>query len=217
MLKCLQLRPFSPFLKLQVPFTTNEPRSYVFSGRNHPLHFSSQRIILETYAKEQGFTNPKFLYDDGCSGTSFDRPGWNEVVRLMEAIHVRTLIVKDHSRLGRNHLIVGQLLEEDFARLNVHYIAIMDNIDTAKGLSDIVPVRDLFNEWYAKNTSQKIRSVKRAQVERGERLGSRAPTVTGKTKLIPRRSSRTRTQQKSSNASFNSAFLEEVPARSQSS
>lgn len=132
-------------------------------------------MILETYAKENGFTNPKFLYDDGYSGTSFNRPGWNEAVQLMEAGLVRTLIVKDHSRLGRNRLIVGQLLEEDFVRLSVRYIAIMDNIDTAKGLSDIVPVQDLFNEWYAKNTSQKIRSVKRAQAERGERLGSRAP------------------------------------------
>ena len=121
-----------------------------------------QRMILEAYAKEQGFANPQFLYDDGYSGTSFDRPGWNEIMRLMEADLVRTLIVKDHSRLGRNRLIVGQLLEEEFAGRNIRYIAIMDNIDTAKGLSDIVPVQDLFNEWYAKNTSQKIRSVLKA-------------------------------------------------------
>lgn len=134
-----------------------------------------QRMILEAYAREQGFTNPKFLYDDGYSGTSFDRPGWNEVMRLMEADLVRSVTVKDHSRLGRNRLIVGQLLEEEFAQRNIRYIAIMDNIDTAKGLSDIVPVQDLFNEWYAKNTSQKIRAVLKAQAERGERLGSRAP------------------------------------------
>ena len=132
-------------------------------------------MILEAYAKENGFTNPKFLYDDGYSGTSFDRPGWNEVIRLMEADLVRTVTVKDHSRLGRNRLIVGQLLEEEFVQRNIRYIAIMDNIDTAKGLSDIVPVQDLFNEWYAKNTSQKIRAVLKAQAERGERLGSRAP------------------------------------------
>jgi len=135
----------------------------------------NQRMILEAYAKENGFTNPKFLYDDGYSGTSFDRPGWNEVMRLIKAGLVRTVTVKDHSRLGRNRLIVGQLLEEEFAQRNIRYIAIMDNIDTAKGLSDIVPVQDLFNEWYAKNTSQKIRAVLKAQAERGERLGSRAP------------------------------------------
>ena len=121
----------------------------------------NQRMILEAYAKENGFTNPKFLYD-GYSGTSFDRPAWNEVMRLIESGLVRTVIVKEHSRLGRNRLIVGQLLEEEFARRNDRYIAIMDNIDTAKGLSDIVPVQDLFNEWYAKNTSQKIRSVLKA-------------------------------------------------------
>lgn len=80
------------------------------------------------------------------------------------------MTVKDHSRLGRNRLIVGQLLEEELAQRHIRYIAIMDNIDTAKGLRDIVPVQDLF-----KNTSQKIRAVLKTQAERGERLGSRAP------------------------------------------
>ena len=69
------------------------------------------------------------------------------------------LVVKDHSRLGRNRLVVGQLLEEDYVRLDVRYIAIMDNIDTQKGISDIVPMQDLFNEWHAKNTSDKVRKV----------------------------------------------------------
>ncbi len=72
---------------------------------------------------------------------------------------IGTLIVKDHSRLGRNRLIVGQLLEEGFDELGIRYIAIMDNIDTANGLSDLVPMQDLFNEWHAKNTSQKVRNV----------------------------------------------------------
>ena len=69
------------------------------------------------------------------------------------------LVVKGHSRLGRNRLVVGQLLEEDYVRLDVRYIAIMDNIDTQKGISDIVPMQDLFNEWHAKNTSDKVRKV----------------------------------------------------------
>ena len=76
-------------------------------------------------------------------------------MELAEQGLIANLIVKDHSRLGRNRLIVGQLLEEEFDRLGIRYIAIMDNIDTAKGLSDIVPMQDLFNEWHAKNTSQK--------------------------------------------------------------
>ena len=75
----------------------------------------------------------------------------------------------DHSRLGRNRLVVGQLLEEDFARLNVRYIAIMDNIDTANGVSDIVPMQDLFNEWHAKNTSDKVRRVMQSRGNAGYR------------------------------------------------
>jgi len=80
------------------------------------------------------------------------------------------------------------LLEEEFAQRNVRYIAIMDNIDTAKGLSDIVPIQDLFNEWYAKNTSQKIRAVLKTQAERGERLGSRAPYGYKKDERDPQKS-----------------------------
>lgn len=71
--------------------------------------------------------------------------------------------------LGRNRLVVGQLLEEDFARLNVRYIAIMDNIDTANGVSDIVPMQDLFNEWHAKNTSDKVRRVMQSRGNAGYR------------------------------------------------
>lgn len=78
---------------------------------------------------------------------------------LAEKGLIGTLIVKDHSRLGRNRLVVGQLLEEGFDSLGVRHIAIMDNIDTAKGISDLVPMQDLFNEWHAKNTSQKVRNV----------------------------------------------------------
>ena len=82
-----------------------------------------------------------------------------ELMELAEAGKVETIIVKDHSRLGRNRLIVGQLLEEDFVRLGVRYIAIMDNIDTKEGLSDFLPVQDWFNEMHAKNTSKKVRAV----------------------------------------------------------
>lgn len=81
-----------------------------------------------------------------------------EIMELAEQGLVANLVVKDHSRLGRNRLIVGQLLEEDFIRLNVRYIAIMDNIDTKNGISDLVPMQDLFNEWHAK--TQAIKSVR---------------------------------------------------------
>ena len=119
----------------------------------------NQQSILEKYAKDNGFKNTRVFVDDGWSGTTFARPAFTEIMELAEKGMIGTLIVKDHSRLGRNRLVVGQLLEEGFDSLGVRYIAIMDNIDTAKGISDIVPMQDLFNEWHAKNTSQKVRNV----------------------------------------------------------
>jgi DNA invertase Pin-like site-specific DNA recombinase len=105
--------------------------------------------------------------DDGWSGTNFARPAFTEIMELAEAGQIGTLIVKGHSRLGRNRLVVGQLLEEEFDRLGVRYIAILDNIDTSKGLSDFLPVQDWFNEMHAKNTSQKVREVFKHKGEAG--------------------------------------------------
>lgn len=119
----------------------------------------NQKSILSKYAKDNHFINTKFFVDDGYSGTSFTRPAFMEMMELSENGQIGTIIVKDHSRLGRNRLIIGQLLEEDFVRLNVRYIAIMDNIDTDKGLNDFLPIQDWFNEMHAKNTSQKVRAV----------------------------------------------------------
>ena len=119
----------------------------------------NQQAILEKYAQENGFKNTRVFIDDGWSGTNFARPAFTEIIVLAEKGLIGTLIVKDHSRLGRNRLIVGQLLEEGFDNLGVRYIAIMDTIDTAKGISQIVPMQDLFNEWHAQNTSQKVRNV----------------------------------------------------------
>lgn len=88
---------------------------------------------------------------------------------------IGTIIVKDHSRLGRNRLVVGQLLEEDFVRLNIRYIAIMDNIDSSKGLNDFLPIQDWFNEMHAKNTSQKVRAVLKSKGESGISLANNVP------------------------------------------
>ena len=119
----------------------------------------NQQSILEKYAKDNNYRNTRVFIDDGWSGTTFARPAFSEIMELGEQGLIANLIVKDHSRLGRNRLVVGQLLEEEFDRMGIRYIAIMDNIDTAKGLSDLVPMQDLFNEWHAKNTSQKVRNV----------------------------------------------------------
>ena len=135
----------------------------------------NQQTILEKYAQENGFQNTRAFIDDGWSGTNFARPAFTEIMELAEKGLIGTLIVKDHSRLGRNRLIVGQLLEEGFDSLGVRYIAIMDNIDTAKGISDLVPMQDLFNEWHAKNTSQKVRNVFRSKGMSGAPLTTNPP------------------------------------------
>ena len=135
----------------------------------------NQQVILEKYAQENGFKNTRVFIDDGWSGTNFARPAFTEIMELAEKGLIDTLIVKDHSRLGRNRLIVGQLLEEGFDSLGVRYIAIMDNIDTAKGISDLVPMQDLFNEWHAKNTSQKVRNVFKSKGMSGAPLTTNPP------------------------------------------
>ena len=135
----------------------------------------NQRAILEKFAADNHLPNPRFMFDDGYSGVTFTRPAFMEIMELAEQGLVAYLVVKDHSRLGRNRLVVGQLLEEDFVRLNVRYIAIMDNIDTANGVSDIVPMQDLFNEWHAKNTSDKVRRVMQSRGNAGIPLTTNPP------------------------------------------
>ena len=115
----------------------------------------NQKLILSKYAEDNKFQNIKFFVDDGYSGTTFTRPAFMEMMELAESGQIGTIIVKDHSRLGRNRLIVGQLLEEDFVRLNIRYIAIMDNIDTDKGINNILTIKYWINEMHEKNTINK--------------------------------------------------------------
>ena len=136
---------------------------------------TNQKSILSKYAKENNFQNIKFFVDDGYSGTTFTRPAFMEMMELAENGKIGTIIVKDHSRLGRNRLVVGQLLEEDFVRLNIRYIAIMDNIDSSKGLNDFLPIQDWFNEMHAKNTSQKVRAVLKNKGDSGISLANNVP------------------------------------------
>ena len=135
----------------------------------------NQKSILSKYAKDNHFINTQFFVDDGYSGTSFTRPAFMELMELAEQGQIGTIIVKDHSRLGRNRLVVGQLLEEDFVRLNIRYIAIMDNIDTNEGLNDFLPIQDWFNEMHAKNTSQKVRAVMKNKGNSGIPLTTNPP------------------------------------------
>ena len=135
----------------------------------------NQKLILSKYAEDNKFQNIKFFVDDGYSGTTFTRPAFMEMMDLAEQNKIGTIIVKDHSRLGRNRLVVGLLLEEDFVRLNIRYIAIMDNIDSSKGLNDFLPIQDWFNEMHAKNTSQKVRAVLKSKGESGISLANNVP------------------------------------------
>ena len=116
----------------------------------------NQQSILEKYAKENGFKNTRVFIDDGWSGVTFTRPAFTEIMELAEQGLIANLIVKDHSRLGRNRLIVGQLLEEEFDRLGIRYIAIMDNIDTAKGLFGYMKNPETSKEWLIDEPAAKI-------------------------------------------------------------
>lgn len=130
---------------------------------------ANQRLILERYAKDKGFENTLVLVDDGFSGTNFERPSFVEMMKLVDEKKVSSIIVKDHSRLGRNYLVIGTLMDS-FISKGIRYIAINDNIDSSKGIDDLLPMRDLFNEFYARDTSKKIRAIWQAKGKTGERL-----------------------------------------------
>ncbi len=136
---------------------------------------ANQKKILLKYATDNGFPNPTFFIDDGVSGVTFDRPGWNEMIRLAEAGKVKTVIVKDMSRMGRDYLKVGYYTESFFAERDIRYIAINDGVDSDKGDNEFTPFRNLFNDFYARDTSKKIRAVMRAKGNSGEHLCTNPP------------------------------------------
>ena len=136
----------------------------------------NQKAILTKYAEENGFTNIQVFVDDGYSGVSFNRPDFQKLLELMEKGKVETLITKDLSRLGRNYIEVGNYTEILFPRWNVRYIAINDNYDSLYNEgNELAPFKNLFNEWFARDTSKKIRAVLKAKAERGERVGTQIP------------------------------------------
>ena len=135
----------------------------------------NQKAILSKYAEDNGFTNLQFFVDDGYSGVRFNRPGFQKVVELMKTGKVETFITKDLSRFGRNYLEVGGYLEA-FEKWNVRYIAINDNFDSLySDGNELIPFKNVFNEWFARDTSKKIRAVLKAKAERGERVGTQIP------------------------------------------
>ena len=130
---------------------------------------SNQKAMLEDYARRNGFPNPTHFTDDGISGTCFDRPGFTAMMEQVEAGNVETIIVKDMSRLGRDYLKVGQIMEI-LRQRGVRLIAINDGVDSAKGENDFTPFLNIMYEFYARDTSKKIKSVFKAKGMSGKHL-----------------------------------------------
>lgn len=139
------------------------------------MSIQNQKSILKKYADEHHFTNTRFFIDDGVSGVTFEREGLQRMLREIKAGRVSTVITKDLSRLGRNYLKTGELIEIVFPEYEVRYIAINDNVDTAGEDNEFTPLRNWFNEFYARDASKKIRAVKKAKAERGERANGAVP------------------------------------------
>lgn len=135
-----------------------------------------QKEILAKYAKEHSFVNCEFYVDDGFSGTNFNRPDFQRMMADAEEGKISTVIVKDMSRFGRDYIMVGYYTEIYFSNLNVRFIAINDNVDSnIQTENDLTPFKNVFNEWYAKDTSKKIRAVFKAKGNSGKHLTTNPP------------------------------------------
>ena len=139
------------------------------------LSIENQRLMLKDYADKNGFRNCQYYIDDGYSGTDNTRP---EYVHMLDDVQnglVGAVIVKDQSRLGRDHLETDRLMELVFPAYDVRFIAVTDNVDSANGFNEMSGIKNLFNDMYARDCSKKIRAVQRAKGERGERVGTTTP------------------------------------------
>ena len=131
---------------------------------------TNQKAILKKYAEDNGFPNPTFYVDDGVSGTTWERDGFKAMLADIESGKVGTVITKDLSRLGRDYLKTGELIEMVFPDYDVRYIAMNDNVDTAKSENELMAFKNIFNDWYARDTSKKIRAVFKAKGQAGKHL-----------------------------------------------
>ena len=137
---------------------------------------SNQKEILMQYAKLHKLPNPRFFVDDGISGTTFERNGFKEMQALAEAGQIEIIVVKDLSRFGRNYLEVGKYLEITYPTLGTRFIAIQENVDTMNNTgTEMMPFNNIFNEWYAAQTSKKIRAVWQMKAASGKRISSTVP------------------------------------------
>ena len=136
---------------------------------------SNQKIITKKFADDNNLHNCKYYVDDGYSGANFNRPGYKQMMDDVYAGKVGTVIVKDQSRLGREYLQTGMLMEITFPQYDVRFIAINDGVDSLHGESDFSGIKNYFNDFYARDTSKKIRAVIHSKGERGERISTTVP------------------------------------------
>ena len=139
------------------------------------VSIETQRTILRKYAAENGLHVVDEYIDDGWSGTNFERPSFKRMMADADAGKVNCIVTKDLSRFGREHVMMDYYLEFVFPEKQIRYIAVTENEDTERGLSDFVPFKNLFNEWFAKDTSRKVKAALRAKHARGERTFTYAP------------------------------------------
>ena len=135
----------------------------------------NQKKILQRYALDHGYKNYRFYIDDGISGTTFNRPGFQQMIADIEAGLVKRVIIKDMSRLGRDYLQVGMYTEIMFPEHDIHFIAVNDGVDSTQGDNEFTPFRNIINEWYAKDTNKKIRAVMKVKGNAGEHLTTLPP------------------------------------------
>ena len=131
----------------------------------------NQKKLLTKVAKEKGYTNLVHFFDDGISGVTMDRPGFADMIQQLEQGKAAAVFVKDLSRLGRNYIEVGRLTEEFFPNHDIRLVAVSDNIDTDEGENELDPIRNLFNEWYARDISKKRRISNKIKGNAGEPMG----------------------------------------------
>ncbi|MDR0299972.1 MAG: recombinase family protein [Streptococcaceae bacterium] len=136
----------------------------------------NQKLLLENFAREQKMAPCVFLADDGISGTTFNRPAFQQAINLVDRGQVKNFIVKDLSRFGRDYLKVGAFTEVAFPEKNIRFIAINDNVDSShEDDNSLAPFRNLFNEWYARDCSKKIKAVKHAKGNAGLPMTANVP------------------------------------------
>lgn len=139
------------------------------------VSIETQRTILQKFAQENGLHVFAEYVDDGWSGTNFERPSFQRMMDDVEAGKVNCIVTKDLSRFGREHVMMDYYLEFVFPEKQIRYIAVAENEDTEKGLSDFVPFKNLFNEWFAKDTSRKVKAALHAKFAAGQRTFTYAP------------------------------------------